>query len=192
MSVGDLNEKKEEIELLVKKVQKGDQEAFSTIYDYLVDSLYRYIYYRVNSTEDAQDLLETVFLKVWENIRGYKSTNNTFVAWVFRIAHNLIVDYYRASKDRQVDELSMDIVDQDRRHNPIKATQQVLDQKVLKMAIAKLKKKYRDIIIYKFINDFSNQEIVDILGKNEGNLRILQFRALKALKKELNEMGVNY
>ncbi len=192
MAGDDLNAKKQEIEQLVKLVQKGDQEAFSKIYDYLVNPLYKYIFYRVNSAEDAQDLLETVFLKVWENIRGYKSTKNTFTAWVFRIAHNLIVDYYRLSKDRYTDELSLDIPDHDRRHNPIKSTQQVLDQQVLKLAIAKLKKKYRDVIIYKFINELSNQEISDILGKNEGNLRILQFRALKALKKELNDMGVSY
>lgn len=192
MSSGELNERKDEIEKLVKKVQVGDQDAFAKIYDYLVDPLYKYIFYRVNSSQDAEDLLETLFLKVWENIKNYKSQKSSFVAWTFRIAHNLVVDYYRVSKDRFIDELSLNLPDLNRQHNPIKVTQNTLDQEVLKVALSKLKKKYRDIIIYKFINELSNQEISKILDRSEGNLRILQFRALKSLKKQLENMGVNY
>lgn len=189
---GELNERKEEIEQLVKNVQNGDQDSFAKVYDYLVDPLYKYIFYRVSSAQDAEDLLETVFLKIWENINHYKLQKSSFVAWAFRIAHNLVVDHYRVSKDKFTDELSLNLPDVNRQHNPIKVTQNALDQKILKVALSKLKKKYRDIIVYKFINEFSNQEISKILDRSEGNLRILQFRALKALKKELEDMGVRY
>ncbi len=190
-STSNLNIRGEEVEKLVELVQGGDHEAFSRLYDIFIDPIYRYIYYRVNSS-DAEDLVETVFLKVWENIRQYKSKKKSFSAWVFRIAHNLVVDYYRAAKDRNFEELDMQIADQDRQHNPIKTVQNILDNQTLKIALRKLKKPYRDLVVYKFINELSNKEIAEILGKSEGSLRILQFRALKALKKELADMGVNY
>lgn len=190
-AASNLNIRGEEIEKLVVMVQDGDHLAFAKLYDIFIDPIYRYVYYRVNSS-DAEDLVETVFLKVWENIRQYRPKKKSFSAWVFRIAHNLVVDYYRAAKDRNFGELDIHIPDQDRLHNPVKNVQNTLDNQNLKKAISKLKKPYRDLVIYKFINELSNKEIADILGKSEGSLRILQFRALKALKKELADMGINY
>ena len=181
-----------ELELLVVKVQKGNQDAFAKVYDLLVDQVYRYVFYRVKE-EDVEDIVENGFLKVWENIRKYRSgRGKSFSAWVFRITHNLIVDHYRASKDREFDELDFNMADNSRDHNPIEAVENSIDNRFLKMALAKLKQPYKDVIIYKFINEFSNREISEILDKNEGSLRVLQFRALAMLKKELEDMGVNY
>ncbi|MBI5754464.1 sigma-70 family RNA polymerase sigma factor [Candidatus Peregrinibacteria bacterium] len=180
-----------EIEKFVHLAQKGDQEAFAKIYDIFVDQIYRYVYYRVQGA-DVEDIVETVFLKVWENIRQYKPQKKSFSAWLFRIAHNLVVDHYRAYKDKIFDELSSDLPDQSRQHNPIRSAQSSFDNLVLKKALVKVKKQYREIILHKFINELSNSEIAEILGKSEGSLRILQFRALKALRKELEEMGINY
>ena len=179
------------MEELVYSAQEGDQEAFSKIYDYFIDQIYRYVYYRVQG-EDVEDIVEMVFLKVWENLKQYKPQQKSFSAWVFRIAHNLVVDHYRAAKDKIHDELSPDLPDLDRQHHPIKITQDRFDNAVLKKAMAKLKRQYHDIILYKFINELSNSEIAEILGKSEGSLRILQFRALKALRKELEELGIAY
>jgi len=191
MSSNDLKSRSDEIEKLVKIAQKGDQDAFAQIYEIFVDPIYRYVFYRVKAV-DAEDLVETVFLKVWQNIRQYKPKKRSFSAWIFRIAHNLVVDYYRASKDKHVDELSVQIPDTRREHNPIKTTQGVLDSENLKIAINKLKKQYQEIIIYKFVNELTNKEISEILKKSEGSLRILQFRALKALRLELEDMGIKY
>lgn len=184
--------KNEEIERLVKKVQNGDQVAFAKVYDALIDQIYRYVFYRVKD-EEAEDIVENVFLKVWENIRKYKDAKGkSFSAWVFRIAHNLVVDHYRAAKDRNFDELDSNMPDHNREHNPIKTTENTIDQNVLKIALDKLKSPYREVIIYKFINELSNAEIAEILDKNEGSLRVLQFRALQMLKNELEEMGAKY
>ena len=185
------NDNEQEIEALVKLAQKGDKEAFSKIYDTFIDPIYRYIYYRVNSVE-SEDLIEIVFIKVWENINHYKPKKRSFSAWIFRIAHNLIVDHYRANKDRNFDELTPNLPDQNRQHNPIKNTQNVLDNNLLKRAIGSIKQEYREVLIYKFINELSNKEIAEALNKSEGSLRILQFRALKALKKTLEDMGIEY
>lgn len=184
-----LNSKK--IEGLVEMVKNGDHEAFSELYDMFVDPLYRYIYFRVKN-DDVEDLLETVFLKVWENINKYKKDKKSgFSAWIFRIAHNLVVDHYRSMKSKEFFELSINVPDYKREHNPIKSTQHVFNKDVLKIALSKIKKRYQEIIIYKFINELSNKEIADILDKSEGSLRILQFRALQSLRKELEILGVD-
>jgi RNA polymerase sigma factor (sigma-70 family) len=192
MAQGSLSERKEEIEGLVLIAQKGDHDAFSKLYDIFIDPIYRYIFFRVKS-EDAEDILETLFMKVWEHLKQYKrKKNKSFSAWVFRIAHNLVVDYYRASKKHATSELTSQIADKNRNHDPLKNTQDNLDKDKLKIALAKLKKQYQEIIVYKFVNELSNKEISQILSKSEGSLRILQFRALKALKKELKDLGMDY
>ena len=185
-------ENAEEIEVLVLKAQKGNQEAFAELYDIFIDLIYRYVYYRVNQA-DVEDVVENIFLKIWENVRKYRQQKNThFSSWIFRIAHNMVIDYYRSNKVHEYDELDLNLVDHDREHNPIRKTQDSLNQRDLKAALTKVKKQYRDILIYKFINELSNKEVSQILKKSEGSLRILQFRALRALKKELIEMGISY
>lgn len=182
---------KDKIENLVRLVKKGDQDAFSELYDLFIDPIYRYVYYRVNSG-DVEDLVASIFVKLWENIHKYRAKKKFFSAWLFKIAHNMVVDYYRSAKDRNFDELSIDVASLEREHNPIKRVEKDFDQRALRVALKHLKRSHREVIIHKFINDFSNKEISEILGKSEGSLRILQHRALKALKLELEKTGVKY
>ncbi|MFH1218461.1 MAG: sigma-70 family RNA polymerase sigma factor [Candidatus Peregrinibacteria bacterium] len=191
MRKNDLGDRKAEIEEIVERVQDGDHEAFAALYDIFVDHIYRYVYYRVNAG-DVEDLVETVFMKVWENIRKYRLKKKSFSAWIFRITHNLVVDYYRNSKEREVGELQIDVKAYKREHNPIRVTEDSFDQSILKDAFSKMKRSYREVLIYKFINELPNSEISLIMGKSEGSLRILQHRALKALKNVLGEMGVKF
>ena len=192
MASEDLKNRKEEIEELVLASQEGDHDAFSKLYDVFIDPIYRYVYFRVK-VDEVEDLVETVFLKVWENLKKYKKKEKThFSSWIFRIAHNLVVDYYRSHKNLDSLELNIQIPDQNRQHNPIKNVQNIFDKDTLKVAISKLKKSHQQILIHKFINELSNREISGILKKSEGSLRILQFRALKALKTELKDMGFEY
>ena len=188
MSAVDLKKHRDEIEGLVEEVKEGSHEAFSRIYDLMIDHIYRYVYFRVNK-QDAEDITETVFLKVWENIGKYKPVKKQFTSWVFRIAHNLVVDYYRTKKDQTVDELKVQIQDYKREHNPIKMAERSINSDLLKEAISNLKKNYQEIIIHKFINELTNREISKILKRSEGSIRILQHRALKALRRELEELG---
>lgn len=185
----DLNATKrnEEIEKLVSKAQKGDSDAFGRLYDIFVDSIYRYVYFRVGSTE-AEDLTELVFLKTWENIRQYKSNQHSFSSWIFRIAHNAIVDYYRSF--RQNGELDEDIVDPRREFDARTCAHDSFDKQLLQKAMSELKDHYRQIIILKYINGLSNEEISLITGRSHSALRILQFRALKNLRRILEKRGI--
>ena len=188
MGPKSLKDRRDEIDGLILLIQRGNQEAFSQLYDILIDPVYKYIFYRVNAA-DVEDITETVFLKIWENVRKYKIGKKPFTAWVFRIAHNLVVDHYRENKDETFRELDESLPDTNREHNPIHRAERSLDNVMLKKALKQVKRVYRDVLIYKFINEFSNEEIAEILGKNEGSLRVIQFRALKALKKELLNLG---
>jgi len=178
-----------ELERLVKKAQKGDLDAFGKIYDHLVDSLYRYVFYKVSKEPEIDDIMESLFLKVWENIKKYKRRpGNNFKAWVYRIAHNLVIDYYRTYREHAP--LDPRFADTKKDSDPRVVAKQTLDNENLKAAVKNLKKHHQQIIILKFINDLSNKEIAEILKKSEGSIRILQFRALKSLKQELSNMGI--
>lgn len=181
-------QEQEKIEKLVAQVQKGNKEAFEELYEIFINPIYRYVYYRIPQNE-VEDLVENIFIKTWEKINKYKRQKNSFAAWLFKITQNTITDFYRARKAPLV-ELDINIADTNREHNPIKQTQSTINNSYLKEAITKINPQYQEIIILKFINELTNKEISKILGKTEGALRILQFRALKALKEILNEMQI--
>ena len=173
-----------DLSALVAQAQKGDTEAFGGIYDALVKPVYRYIYYRV-SPQIAEDLTEETFLKVWQNLKKYKKGKHPFSSWVFKIAHNLVCDYYRKNQSTsETDENTPDPHDTlDPKHKiTIKFT-----QIHLKKAIKKLPENYQQIIILKYINEFDNNSIAKTIGKTEGAVRTLQFRALKQLRSILEE-----
>ena len=174
---------KAQIEELIKKAQNGDTEAFGEIYDYYVDNIYKYIFFKVDKAE-ALDLTENVFLKAWENLKRYrKMKNKYFSSWLYRIAHNMVVDFYRMRKECV--SINYSIPDEQRMNNPVVLTQQSLSQE-------SLKKKYQQVILLKYINELDNREIARIMRRSEGNVRILKFRALKSLRQIMESMNIGY
>lgn len=175
-----------ELIALAEKIQSGDRDAFGLFYDAYVDKIYRYIYFKVQP-EDVEDLTEMAFLKVWDNIALYKKGTAPFTSWVFRIVHNMIVDYYRLK--RRVFDLSDDLPDDSAYANPKELTEQNLTQMQVRLALNQLRPIYQQILIMKFITGLSNDEIAAALQRRSSAIRVLQFRALKALKKVLKNMG---
>lgn len=183
-------QEREKIEQLVQNVQKGDVQAFAKIYDHYVDKVYKYFYFKA-SQEEAFDLTENVFLKVWENIKQYqRKSGASFAAWLFRIAHNLLIDHYRLDVIKV--ELDEQHPDQRIDTSPVFLTEQSLSRGSLKTAMSQLKESHREIVTFNYINGLSNEEIAQIMNKSEGSLRVLKFRALKELKRILGEMGIKY
>ncbi len=181
-------EKSADIDKLVEKAKKGDADAFARVYDELVKPVYRYIYYRVEESI-AEDLTEDTFLKVWQNLKKYKKGKNPFSSWVFKIAHNLVVDYYRQNKTTEMIEET--IVDTKLESNPHYQADLKLTQIRLRKVIRRLPDNYQEIIILKYINELDNKEIAHAVGKSEGAVRTIQFRALDRLKLLLSEDGEN-
>lgn len=176
---------------LVQRAQGGDAAAFGEVYDALVASIYRYIYYRVSARVDAEDLTEMVFLKGWEKLKQYSPQNGyPFSAWLFRIAHNIVIDHYRERPKRDALELDENWVAENAEANPKAVTQTYFDQRELRAALRKLPEAHQQILILKFVNGFANDEIAKIIGKSTAAVRVIQFRALARMKELLEKEQV--
>lgn len=178
----------DQISKLARGWSKGDKESFSKLYDYFIDNIYRFVYFKVKSGE-AEDITELVFIKAWENRKKYNSKKGAFASWLYTIARNTIIDHYRVQKE--VSELHDYIPDESKNADPRALTEDVLTSEKLRLAINKLPANYRDILLLRFIEDMEYSEIADALGKSEGSIRITQFRAIKQLRQVLEKMGLN-
>lgn len=170
-----------EIENLVTQAINGDTEAFGELYTHHVTKIYRYVYYNVHNKERAEDITQEVFLKAWKAIGSCKGKEKTFSSWLYRIAHNLIIDKLRKSQ-KQISheaELPEDIRDTSDR------MEISLEQRDLLKVIDVLSPNQRQVILMKFIEDMDNREIAETMGKSTGAIRILQMRALETLRKTL-------
>jgi RNA polymerase sigma-70 factor (ECF subfamily) len=164
---------------LVAKAAKGDQEAFGQLYEIYLDAIYRYLYHRVNVKEDAEDLTEHVFLKAWENLQGYRPQAVGFRAWLYRIAHNALIDHYRAQRDP--DPLDEHHAVQDAKTDAEDRLIAAEDVDRLKRAIVKLEPDHQHVLVLRFVEGLRPGEVANILNQSEGAVRVLQHRALKAL-----------
>ena len=163
------------------------QEKFSRIYDECVDKIYRFVFLKVNSQEIAEDLTSETFLKCW---RTFKEKENEIVnpsAFLYQIARNLIVDFYRDKAKTQFILADCDQIDDPVAVNPVEKVLFNSDIAVIKGAIGQLKDDYQNIIIWHYLDDLSVPEIAKITNKAEGTVRVTLHRALKALKTRLND-----
>lgn len=177
------------LDALILSAQEGDKEAFAEIYEMFFEQIYKYVYFRVNGV-DADDIVETIFIKVWMNLDKYEKRDCNFSSWVYKIATNTVIDFHRAH--RQILPIDASIQDESDDNAPKKTTERVLMSKKVRDALEELKEPYKQVISLKFLSGLSNTEIAEILGQREGNVRVLQFRALKELKKILEEKGLSY
>lgn len=172
-----------ELKQVLAKAQTGDTAAFSRLYDEFAEKLYRFIYFRVGHKEVAEDVLSDTFVKAWQKLTQINSPA-ALSGWLYQIAKNNIIDYYRIKKDfiplEEVAEFLEDAV------NPVDTINLTLDQgKILELA-NRLPTEQRLVIQYKFFEDLSNEEIAYILDKTEGAVRVIQHRAIIKLKELLN------
>lgn len=166
--------------VLIKKSQNGDKEAFGKIYMKYLDPIYRYIYFRVNQNrQEAEDLTELVFFKALERVDKYKENGHSFRAWLYTIARNTVVDHWRRGSNTSI--LSIDV------ENGEKTPEENLifeeENKDLLEAVDQLNEEQRQLVVMKFIEGLENKEIAEILNKREDAIRAMQYRALKQLRK---------
>jgi RNA polymerase sigma-70 factor (ECF subfamily) len=168
---------------LVAYAIQGDAEAFGDLYERYMNQIYRYIYYRVSDSGIAEDFTETVFLKVWENLSSFEIDRISFKGWLFRVAHNLLVDYYRTRKKQYSLDENFDLLDPAQSPEEFMITSE--QETLVHAALRRIKKEYQDILTLRFINGLSHAEAAKVLDRNIGAVRVLQHRALQALDKEL-------
>ena len=170
-------------DLLINGAASGDADDFGKLYDLYVERVYRHIYYRVGNTEDTEDLTQQVFIRAWKAIGRYKKTASPFLAWLMRISHNLVVDYYRSKKDMTY--LESELMFKDSGSNPGRLAEEHFDQQQLRKAILQLPDEQQQVILMSFIEGFTYAEIASALGKREGTIRVIVHRALKKMRQML-------
>jgi len=172
----------DDTELVLRAIQR-DQEAFGELYDRHVVRVYRHIYYMVGNAAEAEDLTAQAFLRAWEAIPRYQVRGAPFVSWLLRIAHNLGVSHLRSK--RESSQIHEGIVDPKMQRDPESAYEQTADEELVREAILMLREEQRQVIILRFIEDLDYREVAEIIGKSVAAIRVIQHRALNALRKQM-------
>ena len=172
--------------ILYLRLKQKDKDAFVKAYDSYIDDIYRFIYFKVGNKEDAEDITSQVFLKSWDYIQNNNLLEyKTIKPFFYRVARNIIIDHYRDKSDKENisinnEENRIDIIDEKIDLN--KEVDLKNDIKNLQEAMRELKNEYREVLLLRYINELSVKEIAEILEKSKGNVRVLIYRAIKALK----------
>jgi RNA polymerase sigma-70 factor (ECF subfamily) len=176
---------------LFQQLKKKDKEAFTQAYDLYLENIYRFIYFKVSNREEAEDLTSQTFLKTWDyiqnnNLDEYKNLKSL----LYKVARNAVIDHYRKKSQQQnisyEDGFSqIDIIDE--RQDLNQQIELSADWSKLEKVMFELKDEYREIIILKYVNELSIPEISEILDKSRGNVRVMIFRALAALRDLINK-----
>jgi RNA polymerase sigma-70 factor (ECF subfamily) len=171
---------------LVLQAQAGNAEAFGQLYDAYMERIYRFVYFRVEDQQTAEDLTSQVFLRAWNNLDRFRLGRTPYLAWLYTIAHNAVIDHYRTRKVTTALEdvrLSQpdyaEVVEND--------IDFAVEMNSIKSAMQTLTDDQQQVLTLKFIEGMSNDEIARHLGKREGAVRALQMRGLRALAKQLEE-----
>src|SRR5437773_11088983 len=171
----------EEDASLAVRAGKGDAAAFGALYDRHVGDVYRYVYYRVRNDADAEDLVSDVFMRALKAIPRYEP-RVAFLAWLYRIARNAVIDRARRSRIQISFEDALAHPNVDQIIEPDATILALSDKEAVRGALAKLTPLQQEVIVLRFVEGYSTQEIATLVGKREGTVRGIQFRALEALR----------
>jgi RNA polymerase sigma-70 factor (ECF subfamily) len=175
---------REAMERLVGRAQAGDREALEQLYLEHVDRVYSYLHLTVGNRHDAEDLTTQTFVRMLESIGRFRWGSAPFSAWLFRIAHNLAMDHFRAGRRWQPEEEVPEPSETAESSAEEEAMRALAGQSMLDL-IDELSPEQRQVLILKFVFDFSNAEAASVLRKSEGAVKSLQHRALASLQKHV-------
>lgn len=168
---------------LAQRAIRGDAEAFGQIYDLHVDRVFRYVRYRVGDSREAEDLTQEVFLRAWKALSRYRPASTSLLVWLMTIAHNLVVDHYRA-KGKEL-HLDAQMIVSDDASAPDRIAEDSMKRQKLQQSLMKLKPIEQQVILLHLVEGFPYAEIAPLLKRTPGNLRVIQHRALAKLAKML-------
>jgi RNA polymerase sigma-70 factor (ECF subfamily) len=182
---GDEKNDQSEVIKLVDKAANSDFNAFGDLYGIYLDRIYRYVYYHVKDRMMAEDITEEVFVKAWKAIKSCKGRGRTFSSWIYRIAHNHIINSQR-NKNKSIS-MGMEslVAVSDRRQE----VDDPADSYELSEILDELPLNQKQVVILKFIEGMSNSEIAKIMNKSEVAVRILQMRGLASLRQRITTGG---
>jgi RNA polymerase sigma-70 factor (ECF subfamily) len=176
---------------LVTRARARDHEAFSELYTLYFDRIYRYVRLKMGSHTEAEDITSAVFLSAWRAIDQFApQRESSFAAWLFRLAHNAVIDRYRRARDI----ISLDATDKRPslhalQPGPEDQVERQIDIDELYIALQTLTAEQREVVLLRFVEGLSAREVGDIMGKQEGAVRGMQFRAIESLRRTLARGG---
>lgn len=170
-------------EQLVVQAINGNTGAFGQLYKNHAEKIFRYVFYNTRKKDVSEDITQEVFLKAWTAIGSCRGKEKTFSSWLYRIAHNLMVDRIRRLNRK----ISLEVQSVEDRVDMKASVETRLEQQDLLKVLEFLPENQRRVIILKFIEGMENREIAGIMGKSEGAIRILQMRGLSLLRQELSK-----
>ena len=167
---------------LLKSAQDGNTEAFGMLYERYADRVFRFLFAHVDNRLDAEDLTEDVFLRVWRSLPNYREQGVPFLAYLFRIARNALIDHYRRSgpvkNQVSIEDLSL----HDGNPGPGESAISSLEREELRISLEQLREDYRMVLVLRFLSELSPEETAQVMGRTPGAVRVLQHRALSALR----------
>jgi len=177
---------------LFPKIKRQDKDAFIEAYDLYVDQIHRFVYFKINDKEEANDLTSIIFLKTWNYIQENSLVESKSLrALIYTIARTSIIDYYRRANNFNkvtIDDEGENKIDlEDKRQDLVHEMEINSDFGNIQKKLLDLKDEYREIIVLRFIDELSIKEISSVIGKPKNNVRVLVHRALKALRELAEE-----
>ena len=173
-------------ESLVRRAQQQDQEAFSRLYEEYFDKIYRYVVLRIGNKTEAEDVTQQVFVNSLKSISTFKWKGTPFSAWLFRIAHNQVIDHVRKGKRQAAVPLEESVMAGNA--DPQQITERKLDIERLLSAAERLTEAQRQVISLRFASELSVAQVAKVMGKSEGAVKALQHSAIVALRRTLSEV----
>ena len=174
----------------LEQAVQGDSEAFGLLYERYITRIYNYIYYRIGSSYDAEDLTERVFMRALRHIGNYNNRGVPFSAWLYRIAHNLVANWYRDNSRRREIPLDDGILTIQQTSFPEQEVAHEEERERLLHVIRKLPSDRQQLVILKFVDHLSNAEIGQIMGRTEGAVKSLYHRTLLTIRDELLSLSI--
>jgi len=180
-----------EVWALVERAQAGEAAAFGLIYDRYVDTVFRFVYFRVGNRQLAEDLTSDTFLRALKRIGSFTWQGRDLGAWLVTIARNLVADHFKSGRYR-LEVTTGDVLDADREDrgpegSPEAAVVDHITNVALLTAVKQLNPEQQECIVLRFLQGFSVAETAQTMGKNEGAIKALQYRAVRALARLLPE-----
>lgn len=171
---------------LIARAMKRDVDAFAELYNLYFDRIYRYARLKLGNAFDAEDLAAAVFLSAWKSVDSFAPRGDTsFRAWLFRLAHNALVDRYRHANEHVSLDQTSDWACESSEFTPEARLEWRLTLDELHVALQSLTEEQREVVLLRFVEGLSAREVGGIMGKQEGAVRGMQFRAIEALRRAL-------
>lgn len=171
--------------ILIQRAQNSDADAFGEIFERYAQRVFHFIFARLDNRLEAEDLTEEVFLRALRSLPNYEERGLSFAPFLFQIARNTLADYYhknsQSPKNLPIYEIPLEADPNDA--DPVRIESNNRKHQELISAISKLKKEYREVLVLRFLHDLPPTEVAEIMGRSQGSVRVLQHRALNALRK---------